>query len=322
MDTNELDAKLDYLGRGVDCRSPRNTWLKTLDTYSDDKIASCNSKSVKVTPIKEKRLEAVDETNQCTKSGRCGLNIKPHECAKLLGQLTVDRCTSRATKCKKKCIITKKATTDGPDILSKDGGTQQCIKYERDLCEFILKYIEEMQKEQTDLGKQIVDIKDGNPEDKLEKYLSEAKKSKEIWQTVTDACSLFQDERKYTHYVSCIGLGAVLYESMKSKEHSTNIVCKAGVNMVESADCSCQAQYQSKREENATMIDERGEIDDSTDSVTTEEVIEVTLMPVFELIKNRSLRFLMKALLQLHCFDQSYQGKIRIKHTWNVTQVQ
>lgn len=314
MATNESDAKQDYLGRGANCRTPRNTWLNKLDIYRGNKVVACDSKSVKVTPIAEKHLEAVNETNQCTKSGGCGMNIKPHECARLYGELTVNCSTSTTAKCQKKCIVTKKVamTSIDPDILSKDGGTQQCTKYERGLCEFILKYIEEMQKEQTDLGKQIADLKDGNPEDKLEKYLSDAKKSKEIWQMVADACSLFLDETKYTHYVSCIGLGAVQHESMKSKEHSTNIAFKAGGNAIESVDCSCQAQYQSRREENATIIDERGEIDDSTDSVTTEEVIEVTLTPVFELIKNKSLRFLMKALLQLDCFDQSYQGKINV----------
>ena len=314
MATNESDAKLDYLGRGVNCRTPPDTWLNALDIYRGSKVVACNSKSVNVTPIAEKHLETVNETNQCTKSGGCSMNIKPHECTRLLGELTVNCSTSTTTKCQKKCIVTKKVamTSIDPDIPSKDGGTQQCTKYERDLCEFILKYIEEMQKEQTDLGKQIADLKDGNPEDKLDKYLSDAKKSKEIWQMVADACSFFLDETKHTHYVSCIGLGAVQSESMKSKEDSTNMGFKAGANAIESVDFSCQAQSQSRKEENATMIDERGEIDGSTDSVTTEEVIEVTLTPVFKLIKNKSLRSLMKALLQLDCFDQGYQGKINV----------
>lgn len=320
--SRENATKLEYLGRGVDCRTPRNTWLSILDACDGNKIVPHDRKNVKVTTVAAKHSDSVDKTSQCSKGGGCSLSIKPHECAKLVGELTVNRSTSTATTHQNKFIITKMATMTNinPDILGKDRSIH-CTEYERWLCEFILKHIGEMQKEQheltdhTDLGKTISTLKARNPVDKLEKYLSEAKESKEassrkqIWQTVADACSLFLDETRCTHYVSSIVLGAEWCESTETETRTTSIAGEAGGSAVEIVGPSLQAQYQTNREESTFMTEERGVVDKKTGSVTTEEVIEAKLTPVFQLIKKKELCLLMKALL--HCYDQSYRGKLQ-----------
>ncbi len=279
----------DYLGRGVNCRTPNNTWLNVLDTYSGDRPIAQEKIKIKVTDTAIKHEEVVDETDQSTTGVEIGMSITPHECASLFGDLTVKRYTCTMIKHREMLKVTKVVR-----IASKE-----CKKYEQDLCDFIIKSIEENQEEQIDLGKQLINQ---NSKDRLTEYLSDVKKSKDArtWQTVADACSSFLDEKKCTHYVSCIKLGAKRHEATELKKHGTNVAGGAGISACQGASCFAQAQYQTGSEINVVINDEQGVISESNGAVTTEEVIEATLAPLFELIESSELRVIMQALLCCH----------------------
>jgi hypothetical protein len=283
----------EYLGRGVDCRTPNGTWFNALDICSCGRPITQDKIRVKETSFVTTHEEAVDHTDQSIKGVEFELIIKPHECASLFGELIINRYTHTTTRHRDTLKITKIV-----EIISIE-----CKKYELHLYEFIVKYIEEKREEQIDLGKQLT-YRD--PKDRFEEYLSGAKKSEDassllqMWQTVADACSSFLDETKCTHYVSCIKLGAKQHESTDSKKYDTNIACGAGGNACQGASCSSQAQCQTGSERNVSTKDERGVIDRSSGAVTTEEVIEATLMPLFKLIDSNELRVIMRALLRCH----------------------
>ena len=303
-----MGTKIDYLGRGVDCRTPKDTWFNKLDNYSGDRIIAQKKMDIIEIPITTTREEAVDETVQSITGGECGIGIKPHECVNLFGEVTAKRYTCTAIKHRETIKVTKMMQIK----------SIKCKKYEQGLCEFIIEYIKENQEEHIDLGKRPTNR---NPKDRLEEYLSAAKKSKDpssllwMWQTVANACSLFLDKTMSTHYVSGIKLGAGQQESTDSKECGTNVACGAGVNTCQVASCSAQAQYQRGSKRSIFMKEERGVIDKRSGAVTTEEVIEVTLTPLFELIEHKNLHKIMQELLRYHEHKGSkgMQIKIRIR---------
>ena len=294
----------DYLGRAVDCRIPEDAWLDTLDNCSGGRAITQDRMKIEVTSITTTHEEAVDETNQSTKGLKGDLSIKPHECANLFVEMTIDRHTCTATKYRETIKVTRVAKIT----------SIQCKEYEQDLCEFIVEYIKENQEEQIDQGKRSTNR---NPKDRLEEYLSAAEKSKDpssllwMWQTVANACSLFLDERKSTHYVSGIKLGARQQESTDLKEHGTNIACGAGINAGQGAGCSAQAQYQMGSKRSVSTKEERGEIDKCSGAVTTEEVIGVTLTPLFKLIEHKKLQNIMEELLR--CYEHKGSIGMQVK---------
>ena len=226
-------------------------------------------------------------------SGECGMGIKPHECANLFGEVTAKRYTCPKTEHRETLKTTKTMKIKRKSI--------KCKKYDNDLCKFIIEYIEENQEEQIDQGKRFTNR---NPKDRLKEYLLPADKSKEVplqmWQMVATACSLFLDKTMFTHYVSGIKLGARQQESTNSKECGTKAACGAGVNACQGASFSAQGQYQIESERNVSTKEEIGVIDEHSNDVTKEEVIEVTLTPVFELIEHDALHVIMQALLRCH----------------------
>jgi hypothetical protein len=294
MEKTKSHSHKDHLGRGINCRIPKNTWLNALDTCSGGKLIAQDKMIIEVTPFVATHEEAVDETDQSTRGVEFGMSIKPHECASLSGDLKVKRYTYNMIRHREMLKVTKVARI----------ASIERKKYEQDLCDFIIKSIEENQEEQIDLGKQLTNQ---NSKDRLTEYLSDAKKSKDdsslsrTWRTVADACSSFLDEKECTHYVSCIKLGAKQHEATELKKHGTNVEGGAGVSACEVASCFTQVQYQKGSERNVFIKDERGVISESSGTVTTEEVIEATLTPLFELIDESSeLRVIMQALLCCH----------------------
>ena len=289
----------DYLGRGVDCRTQSNTWPD-----SGDGLISHDKMEIEVTPIVITHQEVFHEKVQSITGGECGMGIKPHECAKLFGEVTAKRYTCTKIKHQEMLKTTKTVKIKRKSI--------KCKKYDHDLCRFIVEYIEGNQEEQIDQGKRFTNR---NPKDRLEEYLSAAEKSKEVllqmWQTVATACSLFLDETKSTHYVSGIKLGARQQESTNSKECGTKVACGAGVNVCQGASFSAQAQCQKGSERSVSTKEERGVINEHSDDVTKEEVIEVTLTPVFELIEHEALRVIMQALLRCHQHQGSKGTKVK-----------
>ena len=297
-------SQLDCLGIGVDCRTLDDNWLSSiLNTYGGERVIDQDKiTSTTETPVTARCEEVVEWTNECTKGGECGVNIKLHECAKLFGELTISRYASTVTKHRKMLKITKVAQITS----QRKDGRIHCTKYVQDLCQFILKHIEEGQEEQVDLGKKTNDL---DPVDRFEEYLSVAKKSKDesslkqTWQMVADACCSFLDEKKYTHYVRRMKLGARQQELTESKKCGTSIAGGAGGSAGEGASCSIKVQYQAGREGKTTTMEEVGVIDSNSGAVTTEEIIEVTLSPLFELFGKNELSKIMQALL--HCYDKN-----------------
>ena len=294
----------DYLGRAVDCRTPEDAWLNMLDNCSGGRVIAQDGMKIEVIPITTTYEEAVGKTDQSTKGVKGGVSIKPHECANLFVEMTIDRHTCTVTKHRETIKVTRVAKIT----------SVKCKKYEQDLCEFIVEYIKENQEEQIDQGKQSTNR---NPKDRLEEYLSAAEKSKDpssllrMWQTVANACSLFLDERKSTHYVSSIKLGARQQESTDLKECDTNIACGAGINAGQGAGCSAQAQYQTGSKRSVSTKEERGKIDEHGGAVTTEEVIGATLTPLFKLIEHKKLQNIMEELLR--CYEHKGSIGMQIK---------
>ena len=290
-----------YLGRGVDCRTPKDTWFDKLDNYTGDGLITQKKMDITEIPIVTTREEAVDETDQSITGGEGGVSIKPHECASLFGKLTIVRYSCTATKHREMIKVTKAVKIT----------SIKCKKYEQDLCEFIVKHIKENQEEQIDQGKQSTNC---NPKDRLEEYLSAAKdplSMRQMRQTVANACSLFLDKTKSTHYVSCAKLGARRNEHLEWKKSGTNVAFGAGVNASQGASFSAQGQCERGSERNVFMKEERGEIDKRNGDVTTEEVIEVTLTPVFELIEHEALRVIVQALLRCHQHQGSKGAQVK-----------
>ena len=291
----------DYLGRAVDCRTPEDAWLNMLDTCSGGRAITQDKMKSEVIPTTATYEGAVGKTDQSKKGVKGGVNFNPHESVGFFGKLTIVHHMYTAIKYRETIKVTKEMKITS--IKYK--------KYEQDLCEFIIKYIEKNQEEQIDQGKKSTNR---DPKDRLEEYLSAAEKSKDpssLWQMVANACSRFFDERKSTHYVSGIKLGARQHEYTDSKKCDTTVVCGAGINAGQGAGCSAQAQYQTESERSVSMKEERGEINKCSGDVTTEEVIGAILTPVFELIEHEKLQIIMKELLR--CYEHKGSKGMQIK---------
>ena len=51
----QVASKVDYLGRGVDCREPEETWLDKLDRYTTEKIRDFSDGSITENPVTKKK---------------------------------------------------------------------------------------------------------------------------------------------------------------------------------------------------------------------------------------------------------------------------
>lgn len=333
-------TKLDYLGRGVDCRQSSDTWLKKLDNYGAEKVRELdpNNKNMKIKPVSKRETLSCENTTE-TKKGMGGkINAMPHQSVKLYGELVAKQDTSKYTKCKIEYQSTRIVTMlddtslDPHIIIRKDPPTHY-TKYEKELSQSILEHIKGMQtkagtnggEESRCLGKMIKDLKDDNPVARLEEYLQYARSEKElcqqIWQTLANACCCFiKDEKPFTHYVKSITLGATQQESYESQDSSRDIsggVHLSGFNVI---DGSIRGGQQATSKSAVTRNQARGEIDDSG-AVITEEVIEACMAPVSSLIneKSQELKTIMKRLLQCYSCPNHGKSVLRtiIQYSWN-----
>lgn len=139
------EPRLDYLGRGVDCRTPPETWLDTLDHYSAEKIRHINDKNINEMQIskKESRSKCSKKTSTCQFKAK--LHLKPHEVLKLGGELKAKQCVSNTDEVHinyhgSRVVTMLDDTSNDPDIITREGS--HYIRYECQLIQFILKHIE------------------------------------------------------------------------------------------------------------------------------------------------------------------------------------
>jgi hypothetical protein len=327
----QVASKLDYLGRGVDCREPEEKWLEKLDDYGAEKIRDLSPKDGNIipNPVQKKKTESRNEKTESKKGVEGNVKVTPHKSINLGGELKVKRDSSKTTKYRieihsTRIVTMRKDTSQDPDIVKRDGTNPPIhyTKYEKELCQFILEHIDTMQTEAstkggeeataTCLGKMIKDLEKGDPVARLEEYLQHARSAKELHQqtcqTLTNACCTFiKKEKPYTHYVKSITLGASEHESCESQDSNRNTSGGAHITGFESVDGSLKGGHQASSNSTATTNESRGKIDSDSGTVTAEEVIEAKMEPVSSLInrKSRELKIIMERLLQYHsCADQ------------------
>ena len=220
-------------------------------------------------------------------------------------------------------------TSQDPHIIKREGTNPPIhyTKYERELSQFILEYIDTMQTEAstkggeeataTYLGKMIKDLKEGDSVARLEEYLQHARSEKElcqqIQQTLANACCAFIKEKPYTHYVKSITLGAIQQESYVSEDSNHNISAGAHVTGLDVVDGSLEGGHQVDSKSNITRNESRGTIDSDNGKVIAEEVIEASMEPVSSLInkKSRELKIIVEWLLKYYSCADPDQGKVQ-----------
>lgn len=330
--TFEVDhTKLDYLGRGVDCREQRQTWLETLDALGSDKLRDLapNNRNLTHNVVKKNKIESSNETTERKKGVDSSAKATLHKGLNLGGELKVRRDISTTKKCRidsrsTKIITMDKDTSQDPNIISRDDNPPiHYTKYEKELSQFILEHIDTMQREAstkgedaTRLGKTIKNLEGCDPMERLEDYLQDAGSKKElcltqqIQQTVANACCFFIGDKPYTHYVRSITLGAIQQESCESQDSSHDTSGGAQISMPDVIDGSLQGGYQATNTSSITRNQSRGEIDTDSGNVIVEEVIEASMEPVSTLInkKSRELKIIMKRILQF--YSQGKKGAI------------
>ena len=330
--------KLKYLGKGVDGRTPPETWLTSLDTYSADSIRDLNPThlNIEVKKVEKTNIEVVTETEEIDFNTETDVGIEPHPTVpvklgwNLTAKLNIEKTSNSKLVWKTtKVVIMFDDTSNDPNIITRGcKPPTHYTKYERQLSQFILEYIAAKQKEQdsqaadstgTDLGKKIKDLKGEDEVAKLDDYLNDVRARKEtksrqsLWQMVTNACTAFLNEEEHTHYVSNIVLGAVL---RKAKTTTTTDAGMSGGGNVEGGnmvrlDSHTGVTIRSDGEEKITAL--IGEMDDEN-KVVKEEIIEANLKPVTRLInkKSQELKTIMTALLKQHDKIVHRRGKIHI----------
>ena len=326
--TSRVDCKknlaYDYLGRGVDGRTPRESWLDALDAYSSEKIRNVHPKeeNIIVTPVSQYKSEFNSQTKKSSMNADVNLNAKPHSMLQLGGKLTAKRDTSKMWKTHKSHNITRRIImsdniSKDPDTISRDDTYYS--KYECELSQFILEHICELQRvakeesEDENLGKEITDFKGEDAIAKLDDYLNDVRQRKKsestqhLWQIVADACCAFMDAKKYTHYVHNIVLGASSQERFDEDHSSSDISGGVQGKGGDYVDVGATGGHHKEKKRNSIMKDTRGKVD-SSGAVTNEEVIDVALSPVSDLInkKSRELKVLMEGLLC--CYNQQEKG--------------
>ena len=320
--------KIDYLGRGVDGRTPPETWLDELDAYSSEKIRDLHPEGENFKADYQVHRRISESRSQLGLSvmrakGKLGVNL--HPALQLGAKLSAKRDTSKKLEKHKYHNITRRMTMI--DDTSKDPGTitrngKHYTKYECQLSQFILEHIEFLQRKANKesaadkyLGREITDLKGEDAVVKLEEYFGDVRERKKsestqhLWQMVADACCSFMDEKKYTHYVYHIVLGASSQDSFDERESSIELSGGINAKGTDSVDVGMKGGFQKARKGNSVTKDTRGEVD-SDGVVTNEEVIGVKLKPVSVLINRKSweLKVLIEGLLC--CYDQKEKGEI------------
>ena len=120
VDVNNL---YDYLGRGVDGRTPPETWLDALDQYSREKVRNVHPKeeNISVKPVALYRSQSRYKMNKSTTNAEGNFSVIPHPTVHLGGKLMAEHDTSKMWTSHKIRHITKMVVMY--DDASKDPGT-------------------------------------------------------------------------------------------------------------------------------------------------------------------------------------------------------
>lgn len=316
-----FDPKIDYLGRGVDGRTPPNTWLDALDKYSANKIWDIHqkNKNIEIMKVDTENCEQNERSRNCELNVGGSLSVAPHKSLQLGGKLQAKRDIRHSQTCRTVLKTMRVATmlddtSNDPNILRRGGKSPtHYTKYERELSRFILEHTEVQQDKQhtqattgTDrpTGKQIRDLKGKDPVARLDDYLRDLRArtksdtSQLLWEELADACCAFLDQYKYTHYVYNLKLGASSQELEETDNSLKAIAVGVKATTAQHVDTTVQGGLQKKTDCATTRNETRGSLKDAV--VTSEEVIEVNLKPVTELINktSRELKIMMEALLR------------------------
>ena len=305
----EIDPKLDYLGKGIDCRKPSDTvtWLDELD-HADYRVRNLDPKKIRTKSVTKGRKETRDGIIESKIEGEGSISATPHESLQLSANLEGKKGISKTTKYEIEIITTKIATMhkdvseDLNPIIGRDGA--HYTKYEEELSRFILKHI--METKGANLN-----LKGDNSVIMLDSYLdvqharAKGESAKPIWQTIADACDSFVQEKvPYTQYASSISLGAVRVVSHKLQDSSSDIAGGFQGKVMDIANANLKAGCNLVNKINITSNWTRGKID-SSGTVQVEEVIEIILEPVSNLLNTQELETIMKRLLQLYSPSKS-----------------
>ena len=309
------EPRLDYLGRGVDCRTPHETWLDTLDHYSAEKIRNVNGKNINEMQTWKKESKSKYSKNGCEWQFKAKLQFKPHEVMTLGGELKAKRHTSNTKEIHRNQQSTRIVTmiddiSNDPDVITREGS--HYTRYECQLIEFILKYIERQKHKANEKSSDttgIEKIEDPQGDDAVAKLhdliaRTESQSQQKLWQIVADASCYFLQETKHTHYVYNIELGATLQQLEEIQKSDTDVSGGLQANVMEYPNVAIGGGFQKESKSAYTIEEARGRIN-SNGRVTEEDVIEADLKPVPELINTPKLKVIMKKLLK--CYDR---GKI------------
>ena len=310
------DPKLphvDYLGKGVDCTTPSDTWLDTLDkSHRAEKIRRVNSEKIDVKPSVKNTSESVYNREGRKKNVQASMHVKPHEVLKLGGHLKAERCTSNTKEVHRnqqrtRIVTMLDDTSDDPDNIIREGS--HYTRYECKLIESILKYIERQKhkanKKSSDTTG-IDKIEDPQGDDAVAKLhdliaRTESQSQQKLWQMVADASCYFLQDTKHTHYVHSIELGASRHKVEETHESGTDVSGGLQANVMEYTDAAVGGGSQKESKSANTVEETRGRTD-TDGEVIVEEVIAADLEPVSQLINTRGLKVVMKKLLE--CYDR------------------
>ena len=324
----QVASKLNYLGRGVDCREPSDTWLDELDHYCTENIRDLDPNHGNII-VQKNKIESRNETTESKKGVEGSVKATPHRGINLGKELKVKRDSSKISKYQvdsrsTKIVTMRKDTSQDPHIIKREGTYPPIhyTKYEKELSQFILEHINAMQTEPstkgreeaiaTYFGKMIKDLKEGDSVARLEEYLQHARSQEQscqqIWQALANACCAFIQEKPYTHYVRSIMLGAIQQELDESQDSNRDTAAVAQVTVVNDP---FEGGHQAVRTSNVTKNLSRGTTGSDSGTVTAEEVIEACMEPVSSLInkKSRELKIIMEWLLK--CYSTPEQGKVQ-----------
>jgi hypothetical protein len=346
----QVAFELDYLGRGVDCREPKDTWLDKLDAHGGSKLRDLapNVGNIIQNSVQKNKTEWRNETTESKKGIEGNVKVTPHKGLRLGGELKVKRYGSETTKkygvhsFSTRIVTMRKDTSQDPDIVKRDGTDPPIhyTKYQKELSQFILEHIGTMQTEAstkggedaTCLGKMIKDLKEGDPVARLEEYLQHTRSEKELYQlacqTLVNACCSFIKEKPYTHYVKSITLGAIEQDSgYKSQDSSRAYVIDGSLEGYHQA-VSKDSGYNSPDSTGANVVDDSLEgghqaISKSnvtrnlsrgkidSGTVTADAVIEASMEPVSSLINKTSRE--LKTIMErlLQYYSTADQGKVQ-----------
>ena len=321
----KIDPKLKCLGKGVSCTMMKTTvkdglFLEIQSIYTSDDILGQppTEGNIDMNDYVAEQSVFIAVTMESIIGAECRLMIRPNESMKFGGELKINQNNFNMTEYRQKAKFTKIIGIQDTSTYPGNNEWTDSVhytEYEQGLSQHILNAIGDKQRDEGGFGKPITDLSGENSVEKLEDYLQDVKKRgtdshyQKIWQVVANACCKYFQERKYIGYVHSITLGAAEFTSKDIQNSSTSAKCGAQGNAMELMNAVSQAGYQKANEKTHINKETAGEFSEDRSCVNTEEIIEVTKKPVYDLITQQELRLIMKNLLS--CYAQSKKGKTK-----------